>query len=309
MSQYNRIANTIESSSKPESSTIANKIVITPLMAKAWITGSKDFRNRTLNHALVKSYSETMKSGLWKYNGEPIILDKQGDVINGQHRLHAVVLSGVSIQSLVVYGVDRTTFDTMDKGRRRSNSDVLQLAGYKNTYGLSATASAVYHYIFAGDFSAVSSSRKTNVSGVIIKFLEEYPDMVSSQKFIHLNGQRVEGLSPPGIIGAIHFLFGYVNEKKRDRFFDEFINNQASPGSPVYALIQANRSKQTALAMKSSINLRTALWIKAWNLFSSGLSISQLKWSKEHHAFPDITGLNREALKFSLRARLDRPTS
>jgi hypothetical protein len=61
--------------------------------------------------------------------------------------------------------------------------------------------------------------------------------------------------------------------------------------------------------MKSSIDLRTALWIKAWNLFSSGLSISQLKWSKEHHAFPDITGLNREALKFSLRARLDRPTS
>jgi hypothetical protein len=305
MSQYNRFATTNQTPRKFEHPSIADKVVITPTMAKAWLLGSKDFRNRNLNHKLVKTYCETIKSGLWKYNGEPIILDKDGDVINGQHRLHAVVLSGINIESLVVYGVDRTTFDTMDKGRRRSNADVLQLAGYVKTRSLAGTASAFYHYVIAGDFAAIASGSKTNVSPVILRLFKEYPDLETSQRFIHNAGKRVEGLSPPAVIAALHYLFGVSDEEKRDVFFDDFIKNNITSGSSVYALIQANRSKQTALAMKSSINLRAAIWIKAWNAFSSGHSVSQLKWSQEHHTFPSIVGFDRIVYKLNLKARLD----
>ena len=47
--------------------------------------------NRTINRSRVTEYANLMASGKWELNGESIILDENGDVSDGHHRLLACI--------------------------------------------------------------------------------------------------------------------------------------------------------------------------------------------------------------------------
>ena len=46
-----------------------------------------------------------MRNGLWELNGAAIVIDEFGNLIDGQHRLSAVVESGTTQQFVVVRNV------------------------------------------------------------------------------------------------------------------------------------------------------------------------------------------------------------
>jgi hypothetical protein len=271
--------------------------VITPAIASQLIADSADFRNRNLSSTVVRNYCDQMKHGLWKSNGETIVIDQEGAVINGQHRLHAIVMAGVSVELLVVRGVERSTFSTLDKGRKRVSGDVLFVAGYTETRGLAATINSVYSYLIDGVFVNARSGSARNVSPMIVEFIEEYPMIVISQKYISVASKKMAWLTPPSAMGALHYLFGLADRNRRDTFFDEFVKNQSSTGHPVHTLIQSHSSRQIALLMKASLEVRAALWIKAWNSYVRGEEIHVLRYSPENHTFPAIQGLDRLAIK------------
>lgn len=273
---------------------------ITPEYAAYLIQGSQIFQNRPLSTLIVKKYADIMRRGLWKANGEPIILDEDGSVLNGQHRLHAVIISGQSIDAMVVRGVDQQAFDSIDKGRLRSNGDVLAIAGYNQAPALAAAASSLYRYIRAGGIVSEGGAQRSrwhaDASLTLVKFVGLHPGLLDSMRFIRGHGKQTEGLSPPALLTALHYLFGLTAGDKRDGFFDEFINNKGSKGDAVYALIQAHRSRNVVLSMKSSDQIRAAYWIKSFNSYALGHNLIQLKWTPENNDFPKIVGLNMTTL-------------
>ncbi len=50
----------------------------------------------------VKKYARDMRNGNFEENGEPIIFNTKGELTNGQHRLTAIVRSGVTLEMVVV---------------------------------------------------------------------------------------------------------------------------------------------------------------------------------------------------------------
>lgn len=64
-------------------------------------------RGGTMSRSVIKSYAEDMKNGLWQLNGEPIVFDEDGFLKDGQHRLAAIIMSGVTIRTVVIRGVGR----------------------------------------------------------------------------------------------------------------------------------------------------------------------------------------------------------
>ena len=62
-------------------------------------------RGGTMSRSVIKSYAEDMKAGLWQLNGEPIVFDEDGFLKDGQHRLAAILMSGVTIRTVVIRGV------------------------------------------------------------------------------------------------------------------------------------------------------------------------------------------------------------
>lgn len=87
---------------------------ITPQMADNALKlhNSMNPRKR-INMNTAHAYAKDMKSGNWVLNGEPIVIDADGNIKNGQHRLMAIVLAGVTVKMFVVSGVapEITTFD------------------------------------------------------------------------------------------------------------------------------------------------------------------------------------------------------
>lgn len=72
---------------------------ITPEIAKIYYS-------RVINRQAVKTYIAQMKTGRWVLNGETICFDSNGVLRDGHHRLLAIIESGVTIEVLVVRGVD-----------------------------------------------------------------------------------------------------------------------------------------------------------------------------------------------------------
>lgn len=92
---------------------------VTPENAKALLElNTNNFRNVTKN--IVSKYAHAMKLGFWEENGEPIQIYDDGTLANGQHRLMAIVESGVTLKNVVIVTGIKKSVSTFDKGKTRT---------------------------------------------------------------------------------------------------------------------------------------------------------------------------------------------
>ena len=98
---------------------------VTPQMAESYL--SHNTENRKINNGTVRRYYNDIINGKWVLNGEPIVIDRDGVLRNGQHRMMAVVKAGKAIPTVIVEGVDPAAFRSMDTGHLRTPADVLRI--------------------------------------------------------------------------------------------------------------------------------------------------------------------------------------
>ena len=103
---------------------------ITPEIAKEML--ERNTKNRKVSMIRVLVYADDMARGGWQVNGEAICFNKSGQLINGQHRLMAIVKSGCTVEMVVVTGIEDDV-TIYDRGRNRSASDALTLSGMYST--------------------------------------------------------------------------------------------------------------------------------------------------------------------------------
>ena len=102
-------------------------VKVTPKQAAEWLKLNK--KNRKLRDGVVKKYASDMRSGRWEEgNADPIVINSDGVLENGQHRLHAVIASGATVQMFVIRGAE-SAMGTYDIGAGRSTSDYLRIRG------------------------------------------------------------------------------------------------------------------------------------------------------------------------------------
>ena len=114
-------------------------IDLTPEVAKLLLHGNDD--NRRVNPNTLSTYIADMKFGRWSLNGESLKVSTDGLLNDGQHRCWAVAESGVTVRTLITFGVARDSRMTLDQGKSRSTADYLAMeAGVK--YAAAVTAAA-----------------------------------------------------------------------------------------------------------------------------------------------------------------------
>ena len=115
-------------------------IEVTPRLAETWLE-NYNVDNRRLKSHIVDKYAYALAAGQWVVNGDAIRFDINNKLIDGQHRLEAVVKSGVSLQQqLIIRNLPVRAFDTIDDGAMRTASDVIQRLGVKNSTKAAAIA-------------------------------------------------------------------------------------------------------------------------------------------------------------------------
>ena len=99
----------------------AEMMTVTPEMASEWLRKTNK-TNRPLSRDTVNQYSFDMKNGFWKSGYDPIVINEDGVLENGQHRLSAVVDTGISMTFFVVMH-GKSAMETYDRGRPRTIRD------------------------------------------------------------------------------------------------------------------------------------------------------------------------------------------
>lgn len=112
----------------PISSDQFQRITLTPELATELL--ERNTLNRPLSDQHVSRIARQIKAGKWRFNGDTIKIADTNDILDGQHRLWAVIESKVPVETILVRGIERDAFATIDTLRKpRSGSDILTLNG------------------------------------------------------------------------------------------------------------------------------------------------------------------------------------
>lgn len=114
-------------------------LTVDPKLAKQWLDTSNK-RNRHISEKIYKRYAKDMSEGRWHFTGDPISFDSEGVLINGQHRLMAIVESGTTQRFSVWENLLPEAQDAMDQGAIRKPGQQLQINGYAHGAQLASIA-------------------------------------------------------------------------------------------------------------------------------------------------------------------------
>lgn len=118
---------------------------ITPEIAEKYL--EKNITNRNVRESWVTELSNAIKRGRFRLTHQGIGFDVKGKLIDGQHRLLAVVKAGLPVQLYVTRGLDEAVREVCDIQAKRSAGDILRLAGY-NFHN--ATFAAMVKHVVGG---------------------------------------------------------------------------------------------------------------------------------------------------------------
>jgi hypothetical protein len=116
---------------------------ITPTKAAKMLT--LNTCNRKVRQGKVNEYANEMAAGRWMLTGQGIIFLEDGSLGDGQHRLYAIVQSGVTIKMPVARGVAIESMAGIDVGAKRTVADHMHLHyGVKNANVVCSSVAAIY---------------------------------------------------------------------------------------------------------------------------------------------------------------------
>jgi hypothetical protein len=273
------------------------RMKVDPELAREWL--SLNTHNRNHRPGMVAAYAEAMQAGDWHTDVDPIafagVLGGRGKnapvLLNGQHRLLALVEAEVTLEFLVVQGLSIADQADMDAGIRRQLGDQLRLMGHPYSIDLAAVLRLVYGYehdTLRGAMGGVAYS-------TLLRFLADHPDLPESV----LPAKRVRDSigGPVSVYGAGHYILSCIDDKNIDDDVEEFYvklqyGEGLDTGSPILAYrnqaIASQNSHNVSRRRKGQAN-QLALLFKAWNAWRNGTHVASLSWrggGKHAESFP-----------------------
>lgn len=247
---------------------------VTPRMAAEWLL--RNTHNRSVRQRVVLAYAADMAAGNWRWNGESIKFGLDGTLLDGQHRLEAVVESDVTLPLAVVRGLPNETQETVDGGAKRKFSDVLKLRGERAHATLAAVTRRVTIWEWGIRKTGTNAYAPTNTQ--MLQTLEKYPEL--REIAIASSTTAAKCGLPASIIGHGWWLFSRVSEDPKDVefFFDRLGDGQGLvKGDPIYELRRAADNSRSVRGERSQTYLM-AILIKAWNAYRAGETIGLLRY-------------------------------
>jgi hypothetical protein len=241
---------------------------LTPQLAGELL--SKNTGNRPVSRATTERYERAIKRGEWALNGEPIIVFSNGALGDGQHRCIAVQKTGIPIDVVVLYGVDPSTFDTLNGGKPRSSSDVLAINGEVNARHLSSAART---YLSA----SLTGRDVVCITSIQIKHcIEDHPHLrYWVQKYC---GNKKAKLIPSGICGYLAIASEKYGFEKLDQFFEKLITGANLEQSDPAFVLRERFIAQTKVSRLSTRHAQ-AFIVKAINAHILGKKLTFLRFT------------------------------
>jgi len=246
--------------------------------------------NRHVSAYTVERYAADMRAGRWRDTGDTVKIDLRGRLVDGQHRLRAVVAAGVTVRLAVLHGVDPRAMLAVDVGKRRSYGDILALRGIAHATVVAGIVRWVWLYL-----SGMAGMNITVSHGEADAVLHKFPDILTAAKTARSLRGDVASLLPPSVVGFLLWAYGRAHDEAGTAAVTDLIRATNLVETDPLRLLRSRLENDLLAQRKTPILTKLALTVKAINLRLAGATAKCLKWSRfgDHREdFPTIDGLN-----------------
>ncbi len=258
------------------------RILLTPEMATELL--NHNGLNRPVSDPHVRRLVDQIKRGLWQFNGDTIKVSDAGEILDGQHRCWACVEAAMPIETIVVKGIPRAAFATVDTLRKpRGAADILSLNGVTAHRREAAVALTWLVRWQRKPPTLASGSGQRVENSEIEAAYAHHPNIVQAAQ---VATPCVRGFVSPGLIAFIYYIFSNRDHDLAERFIKTLESPAGLPISDPFFkfrqyLVSGNKER------KKTAQVVIAMAIKAANAAHAGKKIESLMW-KNSGAKPEI---------------------
>jgi hypothetical protein len=259
--------------------------LITPDVAEAMLKKNlENNRNYSLNN--IYRYSEMMKKGLWiNLHPQPFIISNEGELLDGQHRLRAIVMSGITIKAYVAIK-DKSIMPTIDDGKKRSPGDSCKIANIPNANTYSSIMRMYSNSKIDTNFGKYLNRNSMSNIELIEEYYknpEYYQEIIHKSRAWYHKGR----LMSASLYGALFMRFGEIDNEAAVEFFDQLTSGKDILNNTIYLLRQRLINEKSNLR-KTPISILVALIIKTWNACINDYELKSLQYQPLKEKYPQL---------------------
>jgi hypothetical protein len=253
-------------------------MVVSPVIAEKLL--SLNTRNRPKRPRDVNEWADEMAGKRWLTTHQGVALDRNMAIVDGQHRLEAIIESGVSVKMPVAVGLDPEAFKVIDTGRKRTTADALATEGEKSVYNLAAAIRLAYLF----DNMLLDGGTRRVHTDVLLAYREgKEEDLREAVRWSNTAPQHGLYLMRTAVAVGYYLLHRDVgNRALVEEFCDGVMYGEnLSRDDPCFALrrVAGNDNRRT-------LTVHFALWLKAWARFATDQPARLLIFKREVEDFP-----------------------
>lgn len=262
---------------------------VTPEMAAEWLE-KRNEGNRKIGRTVVKQYADAMAEGRWRLTHQSIAFDDEGTLLDGQHRLAAVVRAGVTVSFTVQRGWGRETFAVLDTGYKRA---AYHFVNSPNANTIAATAGILGGSLGLWGPPNPWTKRSTEET---LRVVDDWPE-ITEQMPAALQLYRETRISASVHCAVLAQAKRTPYAAQTDEWLEGLLTGVDLTVRDPRRLLRQRWVKEAGF-LNSSPGRKTAytLIVKAWNAFATGSDVGQLR-SRGDEALPWVAGLSRDGGK------------
>lgn len=241
---------------------------VTPELAKIILENNPD--NRNLRKYKVEQFVRDLRHGRYKFNGESIVIANTGELNDGQHRLTAIVESGIPAEILLMYGPERDSRFTVDVGSARTAGDHLALGGQAHSISLAATARLAMAYERTGG----ESLGRTNdfSSAEVVERVQEDDLLRECTIWVSNHHSKLRMMGSKSVLGFVFYTLSKVNPKYAMTFMEAMKEGIGLSGDSPIRLAR----ERLLTSPKLSAVQKVEIIFRGWNAWVADRNITRL---------------------------------
>lgn len=228
--------------------------------------------NRPVSKSNLESIKKALVSGEWKENGESIKISHDGVLLDGQHRLMAISQTGIPLSTLIVSGLSKDVFTTLDIGKTRGAGDMLALKGVESYNVVAAAVNLYLIWKNTGSVKNPSNANRLSKTKIVDVALKDK----RFSEVLRKNSNFSKSYVGPSVFLFLNVAFSEYDEDKSDEFFKHLTNPDYVTTPKVVMLLREQLIAGSTGNNRHNKQYKIALAFKAFSYFCSDKSPRQL---------------------------------
>lgn len=253
---------------------------IDPATAQEYL-GLNIEHNRNPMNDRIERMARDMRNGDWIATADPVKFNTDGKLIDGQHRLRAIIMSNTTQRMLVARDISEDAVYVIDTGATRTAAQALKIADtdLKDVNTLVATAQLIHQFEsgFLRNTGSNINSKERMTNAEVMRFIEEHKDEIGIA--VRMGGWVKRNVPlPDSVLGAAYYVLAKVDAEAASMFYARMREGSAgfTVSDPVTTLTR--RIYQDKLNQRKVIPALALFYIfRTWNAWRDEESLAKLQ--------------------------------